>query len=175
MVGSSCPFAFGSCGVPEPLDERVAEVDGGNTARGALRGISDDVFVHGNGAGAAVEEVLEHVEAMIEQVEVLVHVAVEQVNRDTVDTEKQHSQLYVSLLIGDLDGLHVHEIVGGVVLGRDVAGVEASTAIGFSEVLLALEDGAGAVEKGTDVLEEGRADLGDEALLADRESRAGEG
>jgi hypothetical protein len=52
-------------------------------------------------------------------------------------------------------------------LGRNVAGVEDSTAIGFSEVLLALEDEAGAVNKGADVLEEGRADLGDEALLAD--------
>jgi hypothetical protein len=45
--------------------------------------------------------------------------------------------------------------------------VKAATAIGFSEVLLALGDKAGAVEKGADVLEESRADLGDEALLAD--------
>jgi hypothetical protein len=109
---------------------------------------------------------LEHVEAMIDQVEMLVHVAVEEVNGDAVDAQKGHSQLHVSLLVGDLDGLHVHEI-GGAVLGRNVADVETATTIGFSEVLLALEDEAGAVEKGADVLEEGRADLGDETLLTD--------
>jgi hypothetical protein len=38
----------------------------------------------GRWAGAAVEEMLDHVEAMIDQVEVLVHVAVEEVNGDTV-------------------------------------------------------------------------------------------
>jgi hypothetical protein len=100
MVGSCFPFP--QCGVREPLDEDVAEVDGGNDARGVLRGISDDVFVHGNGAAAAVEEMLDYVEAIIDQVEVLVHVAVEEVNRDTLDTEKGHSQLYVSLLVGIL-------------------------------------------------------------------------
>jgi hypothetical protein len=40
----------------------------------------------GRWAGAAFEEMLDHVEAMIDQVEVLVHVVVEEVNGDTSAT-----------------------------------------------------------------------------------------
>jgi hypothetical protein len=84
MVSIMLSFPVRPMRSSERLDEHVAEVDGGNAAGGVLRGVSDDVLVHGNGTGAAVEEMLDHVEAMIDQVEVLVHVAVEEVNGDTV-------------------------------------------------------------------------------------------